>query len=71
VGRGSKEGKVFFSEEKKQKTSMTLSLSSQAAPTPEFAKVFCFFSSEKKTFLPPAFLRPRRLIASKSLTFRH
>jgi hypothetical protein len=50
---------------------MTLSLSSQAAPTPEFAKVFCFFSSEKKTFLPPAFLRPRRLIASKSLTFRH
>jgi len=23
-----------------------------AAHTPEFAKVFCFFSSEKKTFLP-------------------
>jgi hypothetical protein len=24
----------------------------QAAQTPEFAKVFCFFSSEKKAFLP-------------------
>jgi hypothetical protein len=41
---------VFFSEEKNQKTFATLSRSSQAAPTPEWAKVFCFFSSEKKTF---------------------
>jgi hypothetical protein len=24
----------------------------QAAQTPEFAKVFCFFSSEKKALLP-------------------
>jgi acyl-CoA hydrolase len=31
---------------------LTLSLPSQGAPTPEFAKVFCFFSSEKKIFLP-------------------
>jgi hypothetical protein len=43
---------VFFSEEKNQKTFGTLSRLYQAAPTPEFAKVFCFFSSEKKTFLP-------------------
>jgi len=28
-----------------------LSRTLQAAQTPEFAKVFCFFSSEKKTFL--------------------
>jgi len=27
-----------------------LSFPSQAAQTPEFAKVFCFFSSEKKAF---------------------
>ena len=44
-------GQVFFSVEKNQKTFTTLSRPSQAAPTPEFAKVFCFFSSEKKTFL--------------------
>jgi hypothetical protein len=42
---------MFFSEEKNQKTFATLSRHSQAAQTPEFAKVFCFFSSEKKTFL--------------------
>jgi len=42
---------VFFSEEKNQKTLRVLSRTLQAAPTPEFAKVFCFFSSEKKTFL--------------------
>jgi hypothetical protein len=28
-----------------------LSRTLQAAPTPEFANVFCFFSSETKTFL--------------------
>jgi hypothetical protein len=28
-----------------------LSRTSQAAPTPKFSKVFCFFSSEKKTLL--------------------
>jgi hypothetical protein len=28
-----------------------LSLPSQVAQTPELTKVFCFFSSEKKTFL--------------------
>jgi hypothetical protein len=42
-GRG-KRGGVRFS--------WMLSLPSQAAQTPEFAKVFCFFSSEKKTLLP-------------------
>jgi len=31
---------------------LMLSLPAQAAQTPEFAKVFCFFSSEKKAFLP-------------------
>jgi hypothetical protein len=30
---------------------LMLSRFSQAAQTPEFAKVFCFFSSEKKAFL--------------------
>ena len=41
--------KVFFSEEKNFcYASPTL----QAAPGSEFAKVFCFFSSEKKTLLP-------------------
>jgi hypothetical protein len=29
-----------------------LSRTLQAAPTPEIAKVFCVFSSEKKTLLP-------------------
>jgi len=42
---------AFFSEEKNQKTFTTLSRTPQAAPGSEFAKVFCFFSSEKKTFL--------------------
>jgi hypothetical protein len=37
-----------------------LALPSQAAQTPEFAKVFCFFSSEKKAFLPspPGIIAP-------------
>jgi hypothetical protein len=39
---------MFFSEEKTQKTLRVLSRTVQAAQTPEFAKVFCFFSSEKK-----------------------
>jgi len=43
--------KVFFSEEKNQKTFSVLSRTLQAAHTPEFAKVYCFFSSEKKAFL--------------------
>jgi hypothetical protein len=42
---------MFFSEEKNQKTFVGLSRPFQAAPTTKFAKVFCFFSSEKKTFL--------------------
>ncbi len=33
---------------------------SQAAQTPEFAKVFCFFSSEKKSFLPMPTLTANR-----------
>ncbi len=44
--------KTFLSEEKNQKAFVTLSRPSQAAQTPEFAKVFYFFSTEKKTFLP-------------------
>jgi len=43
---------MFFSEEKNQRTFLTLSRTFQAAQTPEKSKVFCFFSSEKKTFLP-------------------
>jgi ABC-type amino acid transport substrate-binding protein/mono/diheme cytochrome c family protein len=42
---------VFFSEEKNQKTFSMLSRTFQAAHTAAVAKVFCFFSSEKKTFL--------------------
>ncbi len=42
---------MFFSEEKNQKTFSRLSRSLQAAPEFKFAKVFCFFSTEKKTFL--------------------
>jgi hypothetical protein len=48
--------KAFFSEEKNQKTFATLSRPSPAAQTPELAKVFCFFSSEKKSFLPCPYL---------------
>jgi hypothetical protein len=43
-----------------------LSRTMQAAPTPEFAKVFCFFSSEKKTLLavptPHSAERPIRMV---------
>jgi hypothetical protein len=47
-----KEGrKKFFSEEKNQKTFASASRFYPAEPTPQFAKVFCFFSSEKKIFL--------------------
>jgi hypothetical protein len=57
---------MFFSEEKNQKTFSwavadlsfrapppAIPARMQAAQTPEFAKVFCFFSSEKKAFLLP------------------
>jgi hypothetical protein len=50
---GESQGKVrklLFSEEKNQKTFRMLSRPSKAAQTPEFAKVFCFLSSEKKAF---------------------
>ena len=47
-----KEGrKKFFSEEKNQKTFASASRFYPAEPTPQLAKVFCFFSSEKKIFL--------------------
>jgi hypothetical protein len=48
---------MFFSEEKNQKTFMSAPADG-SGPWPESwdaaqnIKVFCFFSSEKKTFLP-------------------
>jgi len=38
---------------------LVLSRIVQAAQTPEFAKVFCFFSSEKKAFLLSALTKAR------------
>jgi hypothetical protein len=61
VGGGSaqlKQDRIFFSEEKKQKTFMSFAVrrsgtwpakSTQPGPTTKDSKVFCFFSSEKKT----------------------
>jgi hypothetical protein len=51
-----RERKHFFSEEKKQKTFVPASAPKYRAMTlgmgsGEEIKVFCFFSSEKKTFL--------------------
>jgi hypothetical protein len=59
---------VFFSEEKKQKTFVMLSRSYQAAQTPEFAKVFCFFSSEKKA-LPSVPAAGARIFLTAFLEF--
>jgi hypothetical protein len=42
---------VFFSEEKNQKTFTSAVADHAGARGSEFAQVFCFFSSEKKTFL--------------------
>jgi hypothetical protein len=50
------EGRSSFLKKRTKRLLRVLSRPSQAAPTPEFAKVFCFFSSEKKTFLPATFL---------------
>jgi hypothetical protein len=44
-----KEGRRSFLKKRTKRLFLVLSRFSQAAPTPEFAKVFCFFSSEKKT----------------------
>jgi hypothetical protein len=60
IGRPGGGRKVFFSEEKKQKTLTTMSPTFQAAPAPEFAKVVWFFSSEKNVFLT---LSPRQAIS--------
>jgi hypothetical protein len=46
----SKAGKKFFSEEKNQKTFMPRALSNGTSC--KEAKVFCFFFSKKKSFLP-------------------
>jgi hypothetical protein len=43
--------KLFFSEEKNQKTFFCYIAQLSGGTTPTFAKVFCFFSSEKKAFL--------------------
>jgi hypothetical protein len=46
------EGKRFFFEKKNQKTFIGLSPVSPERGTLKRMKVFCFFSSEKKCFLP-------------------
>jgi hypothetical protein len=43
--------KCSFLKKRTKRLLRVLSRTSQAAPTPEREKVFCFFSSEKKTFL--------------------
>jgi hypothetical protein len=43
------ESKVFFSEEKKQKTFINLGFGLSGEARPGFAKVFFFFFSKKKT----------------------
>jgi len=45
---------MFFLEKKNQETFVPRSVSFRAAPAREI-KVFCFFSSEKKTFLSSVF----------------
>jgi hypothetical protein len=46
-----KEEKVFFSEEKKQKTLRIWAEPIWDRPKPELIKAFCFLFSKKKTFL--------------------
>jgi hypothetical protein len=71
---------AFVSEKKNQK-SLAKWRKWPGKNTRQIAKVFCFFSSEKKTFLP-SFLateKPPRIsvgrvtlvMAQESLTFRH
>jgi hypothetical protein len=43
------ESKTFFFEKNKQKTFATLASVYQEGPKPKLIKVFCFFSSEKKS----------------------
>ena len=51
ICRHKKVRKVFFSEEKKQKTLQIQVLGAACKVRDSVVKVFCFFSSEKKTFL--------------------
>jgi hypothetical protein len=53
---------VFFSEEKNRNFFRMLSRTEQAAQIPKLVKVFCFFSSEKKTFRSRALKSPQALI---------
>jgi len=48
---GGPEGKQFFFEKKNQKTFMSLAYAA-GENRDSHLKVFCFFSSEKKTFFP-------------------
>jgi hypothetical protein len=47
-----KEGRSSFLKKRSKRLLQVLSRPSQAAPTPEFAKVYWFFSTEKNAFLP-------------------
>ncbi len=47
-----KQGRVFFFEKKKQKTFATWNSLYPDRPKPKQSKVFCFFFSKKKCFLP-------------------
>ena len=54
AGRGcscnKQNGRCSFLKKRTKRLLRVLSRTSQAAPTPEVARVFCFFSPEKKTF---------------------
>ena len=50
---GRPEGRCSFLKKRTKRLLRVLSRFYQAAPGSKFAKVFCFFSSEKKALLPP------------------
>jgi hypothetical protein len=49
---GSGQASMFFFEKKNQKTFASLGFGHSGEAQPSIAKVFCFFFSKKKTFLP-------------------
>jgi hypothetical protein len=60
-GANQEKGKSSFLKKRSKRLFLMLSRTLQAAQTPEFAKVSCYFSSEKKTFL--LLLLPRAVLA--------
>jgi hypothetical protein len=52
AARVASKGSVFFFEKKNQKTFATLGCAFPETSKPKHPKVFCFFFSKKKSFLP-------------------